>query len=95
MRWFLHGHPLSGSAVGRPRLASGVSPSALRANLVPKSFHDQIVDDRDHWRGIAEELQKENTKLLITGELGVSSIMAIEQRMRDAEQRGRDKEAQL
>jgi len=67
----------------------------LRGNLVPKSFHDQIVDDRDHWRGIAEELQKENTKLLITGELGVSSIMAIEQRMRDAEQRGRDKEAQL
>jgi len=67
----------------------------LRGNLVPKSIHDQIVDDRDHWRGIAEELQKENTKLLITGELGVSSIMAIEQRMRDAEQRGRDKEAQL
>ena len=67
----------------------------LRGNLVPKSFHDQIVDDRDHWRGIAEELQKENTKLLITGELGVSSIMAIEQRMRDAEQRGQDKEAQL
>jgi len=67
----------------------------LRGNLVPKSFHDQIADDRDHWRGIAEELQKENTKLLITGELGVSSIMAIEQRMRDAEQRGRDKEAQL
>ena len=67
----------------------------LRGNLVPKSFHDQIVDDRDHWRGIAEELQKENTKLLITGELGVSSIMAIEQRIRDAEQRGQDKEAQL
>lgn len=65
----------------------------LRGNLVPKSFHDELKNDRDHWRAIAEDLQKENTKLLITGELGVSSIMAIEQRMRDAEQRGRDEEA--
>lgn len=62
----------------------------IRGNLVPRSFHDELKDDRDHWRGIAEELQKENTKLLITGELGVSSIMAIEQRMRDAEQRGKE-----
>jgi hypothetical protein len=61
----------------------GVVISIIRGYLVPRPFHQDLKADRDHWRNLAEELQKENTKLLITGELGVSSIMAIEAGLRE------------
>lgn len=51
----------------------------IRGHLVPRVTHLEIVEDRNRWRSMAEELQKENTKLLIVGELGVNSIYAIEE----------------
>lgn len=57
----------------------------IRGYLVPRPFHREIVEDRDRWRTMAEELQKENTKLLITGEMGVRSMMSIEAKISSEE----------
>jgi hypothetical protein len=54
----------------------------IRGYLVPRVTHMEMVEDRDRWRAMAEALQKENTKLLIVGELGVNSIYAIEEVVR-------------
>jgi hypothetical protein len=52
--------------------------SIIRGWLIPRPFHQEVINDRDRWRTMAEELQKENNKLLVIGELGVNSIYAIE-----------------
>lgn len=58
--------------------------------IVPRRTHQDMKDDRDRWRVMAETLKTENTRLLIISEIGVNSIKAIEERAvaREAESIG-------
>jgi L-cystine uptake protein TcyP (sodium:dicarboxylate symporter family) len=48
--------------------------------IVSRREHQQVIDDRDHWRKLAEDQQERLTKLLIMSELGINSLRAIEQK---------------
>lgn len=48
--------------------------------IVSRREHNTVLDDRNHWRKLAEDSQERLTKLLIMSELGISSIRAIEEK---------------
>ena len=60
--------------------AAFVSFTIIKGLLVPRSTHQDVLNDRDKWRELATRLQNQNTRLLIMGELGLNSIRAIEEK---------------
>lgn len=52
----------------------------VRGELVPRKFHQEILDDRDRWRVISEQLTQQNAQLINSTRLSVVAMQEIADR---------------
>ena len=86
---FIESILLDGQGIGVVSLCVFLALGFMRGWIVPRRTLQDMIDDRNSWRKMAEELKADITRLQVIGELGVHSIKAIEEKAKSGgEERG-------